>query len=331
MKETNQEFLSHCSDIDFGAVRLSAGEMKFYQKLNNEILLLCKSLPKSIQTDALLFYMDYSRVSFGERLNFFKYYFAPVWSTLYWLIYSQNGHRRLSQEDINCATTGHSMAMTLHSMDNHLYDGEIPVTHLSLLLRSQAWMIMNRAFSYLVDGNNERKEIVTRFINDYYSSISRLDGTEALNAYCARFLNQMATGFIAPVLVANRKNASNEFTQAIQAAYGSFGIAWRLLDDIKDIYTDMTRGVQSSIYSCLPKTQKIFWDKLRSDKLDNREDYTRVLFDYIVREDIIGTLKERIYRELLSAASIANDLNLKSLANEFLCLLRPFKSGQCKV
>ena len=137
MEDKLEDFLSSCSKIDFGSVDLSGREKEFYKEFNSEIISLCDSLPESIQTDALLFFMKYSGLSIGHKLDFFKNYYVPSWSIIYWLIHSERPNRRLTQEDIKNAKTAHSMAMILHSLDDHISDKEIPASHLTLLLRSQ--------------------------------------------------------------------------------------------------------------------------------------------------------------------------------------------------
>jgi hypothetical protein len=59
----------------------------------------------------------------------------------------------LDEGDVTNAVTAQSMAMFLHSLDDHLVDGQVSVTPLTLFLRSQAWTIMTRAFCNLADEN----------------------------------------------------------------------------------------------------------------------------------------------------------------------------------
>jgi hypothetical protein len=323
-----EDLLSSCSEIDFGDLNLSDGEKEFCNELNNEIISLCKSLPESTQTDASLFFMRYLRTSFGEELNFFRYFYVPAWSIIYWLIQSSPDDKGLEQKDIKNAKTAHSMAMFLHSLDDHLNDNELPVTHLSLLLRSQSWMIMNNALNSLAGGVDEGHEIVQGFIDDYYSSICGSEEIESLDRYCDLFRKQMATWLIVPVLMTKKMTTDKEFTSAIRTAYGSFGIAWRLLDDIKDIETDMMKSTHSSIYICLSEDIKNWWDKDTGEKIDKNSSYAKVILNYILENSVIDRIKERIRSELKSAASIANDYNITGLADEFRCLLSPLKNRQ---
>lgn len=328
MEDKIEDLLSPCSEIDFGDVNLSGGEKEFCKELSNEIILLCKSLPESTQIDALLFFMRYARTSFGEELNFFKNYYVPAWSIIYWLIESSHDDKALEETDMKNAKTAHTMAMFLHSLDDHLDDNELPVTHLALLLRSQSWMIMNNALNSLADGVDGGHEIVQGLIDDYYSSIYGSEEIESLDRYCDLFRKQMATWLIVPVLMTKKMTTDEEFTGAIQTAYGSFGIAWRLLDDMKDIEIDMMKGSPSAIYVCLSEDMKNWWDKNTGEKKEKNSGYAKVILNHILENSIIERIKERICSELESAASIADYYDMTGLADEFRSLLSPLKNRQ---
>jgi len=326
MEDRVNQLLSWCSEIDFGYIHRPKGENEFYRRLNSEIIVLCKSLPKSAQTDALLFFMQYSGVSLGQDLDFFGSFYNPSWSIIYWLIESTPNERRLTEKDIKNAITAHSMAMSLHSFDDHLDDNELPATHLTLLLRSQSWMIMKIAFSKLADGIDEGEKIVEDFIDDYYSSVQSSMEIKCLDSYCDLFRKQMATGMIVPVLLTKKMATSEGFTGAVRVAFEAFGIAWRLLDDIKDIETDMLKSSQSAIYICLPKKIKTFWDRFKEEKSDKKIDFTRIIMDCILENGVIKRIINRICSELELAASVADEHNITGLADEFRCLLKPLQN-----
>ena len=324
MEDKLEDFLSSCSKIDFGSVDLSGREEEFYKGFNGEIISLCESLPESIQTDALLFFMKYSGLSIGHKLNFFKNYYVPSWSIVYWLIHCERENRRLTQEDIKNAKTAHSMAMILHSLDDHISDKEIPASHLTLLLRSQSWMIMNNAFTRLADGVDGGYEIVQGFIDDYYSSIWDPEEIESLNSYCDLFRKQMATWLIVPVLMTKKMTTDKDFIDAIQSAYGSFGIAWRLLDDIMDIEEDIKKGAHSAVYFCLPENKKKLWDGGSGPDPKNEKGHYETVLGHIMDKRLVYRIKRRIIRELESAASISENHNMTGLAGELRSLLIPF-------
>jgi hypothetical protein len=324
MEDKIEGFLRLCSEIDFGTVRLSDGEKDFCRELNNEVVLLCNSLPKSTQTDALLLLMQYFQIPIGAELTFFSNYYAPSWSIIYWIVRSMPESKVLEAKDISNAKRAHGMALLLHPLDDHLNDNELPITHLTMLLRSQSWLIMNEALSRLADEVDDGIEIVRLLIDDYYSGVGGSKKIQSLDGYCERFKKQMATGFIVPGLIMKKMNVNQEFSHAVLAAYASFGIAWRLLDDINDIEADMMKGNHSAIYHSLPEDLRNQWAK---DVEYQNEGWAENIFDYIIKHRVIEKIKERICAELDSAAAIADDCNLTGLADELRSLLNPLKEN----
>jgi len=326
MKDKIAELLSSCSRIDFGDVDLQGEEKKFCHDWNRESILFCKSLPESTQTDALLFLIKFAKTSLG-KLDLFKMYYAPAWSIVYWLIKSGPDGKELGGQDIKNAKAAHFMAMFLHALDDHLTDRQLPVTHLSLLLRSHAWMVMNNALCSLASGVDNGQNIVRRFIDNYYFSIRSVEEIESLDCYCEHFRKQMATWLIVPFLMTKKMITDAEFSKAIQNAYGSFGVAWRMLDDIKDIGADLLNGAKSAIYVCLP-------EEIRNCRRRNSEgeirgqntSYVRAGLKYILQNNIIEIIKHRICKELESGASVLDNYGLTELASEFRCLYKPLET-----
>ncbi len=327
MKDRIRNFLHYCETVDFGKVELSTMESTFCQRFNNEILSLCKTLPQCIQSDSMLFLMQYSGLSLGDKLNFFSNYYSPTWSVLYWL--SRNGSLpagRLKIEHVKSAITAQSMAMFLHSLDDHLSDRQIPVSPLTLLLRNRAWTIMDRAFLDLADSIPAGKGIIRHFMDEYYSGIQSPNGLKSLDSYCDLFKRQMAIGMIAPTLLSLKINGSSVFTRKLQIAYRSFGIAWRLLDDIRDLGRDIEKGVKSSVYFSLPGRVRILWkNNVRTTRAVGKA-VTQTILIHILKNSLIDKIRKRICSELETAASIVEALKMIGLAREFRCLALPLRS-----
>jgi hypothetical protein len=328
MEEKISAWLTSCSETDFGEVRLSDEQQKFCHQWSDESILHYKSLPQSTQTEATLFFAKYAKTSINE-FNLFRMYYVPAWSIIYWLIQSNPDGNGLTAEDIQHAKTAHFMAMFLHALDDHLNDHQVAVTHLTLLLRSQSWMLMNRSLNSLAAKVDGGQRLASRLIDDYYASIENSKSIASLDSYCDLFRQQMATWQIVPSLMTRRLSDNEEFSVAIQRAYGSFGIAWRLLDDIQDIEADMANEIPSSIFVCLSQDMRQCWRTGNGAKKET-ESGTRAetVFNYILQNKIIERIKARICRELISAAAIADDYHLPGLANEFLCLLKPLDNPQ---
>lgn len=189
-------------------------------------------------------------------------------------------------------------------------------------------MIMNRAFDRLASDVERGPAIVHNFIDDYYASIATSGGTNSLGSYCDLFRKQMATCLIVPILLANRISTGKAFSRSIQAAYCSFGIAWRLLDDLQDLEKDMMKGVHSSIYVCLSEDLRRCWDKSTEEKKNQNNGYVQKLLRYVQKEGVIDRIKARTCSELDSAAAVADACSLPELAGEFRSLLKPLKEGQ---
>jgi hypothetical protein len=327
MEATIADLLSFSSLVDFGAVNLSREEEAFRGELNREMLSFCEHLPESMRTKAVLFLMEYLRSSFCGDLNFVNYFYPPAWSILFWLHQSCPDNRKLGPNYVKDAKTGHAMAMFLHAFDDHLTDGQLPVTHLALLMRTQSWMMMNRAFERLAREVPKGAAIVSGFIDDYYSSIATSDEIESLDSYCAFFRKQMATWLVVPVLMAKRIYANEESVRSVQALYSSFGIAWRLLDDLQDIETDMMKGIHSSLYICLPDGIRKRWDRIKVEKADGNGSSAGQVLNYVLASGTIDRIRKRIRSELKSAASRADSCDMTGFADELRCLLKPLKEG----
>jgi hypothetical protein len=319
------DLLSFCSLVNFGTVNLSREEEAFRGELNQEMLAFCKYLPKSMQTKAALFLIKYLHVSFNDGLNFINYFYAPAWSILFWLYQSCPNNRKLDPKYVKDAKTGHTMAMFLHAFDDHLTDGQLPVTHLALLMRTQSWMRMNLAFEKVASRVPKGAAIVSDFIDDYYSSMGTSDETESLESYCAFFRKQMATWLVVPVLMAKRIYADEKFARSVQAIYSSFGIAWRLLDDLQDIEKDLIKGIHSSLYTCLPGSIRKRWDRVKEERGNPNNGSAMHVLNYILVNGVIDRIKQRICSELESAACRADCCDMAGFADELRCLSRPLR------
>lgn len=314
MEDKIEKFLSECSELNFGVVELSGEQEEFFRKFHREIASLCDSLPESTRVDALLFLVEYLGMQFDGEFNFFKNYHASAWSIIFWLTRYGDDDGALSQEDIRNAIKAHSMALLLHPLDDHLNDGQLDATHLNILIRSQAWMNMNTALNRFADGVDRGREIIDGFLDDYYSSIDDSGDIETLDYYCDLFRKQMATWLTTPVLIAKKIAADEDFARDIRNAYGSFGVAWRLLDDIKDLETDMMEGEHSSIYLCLPGKIRRMWNR---DAAEKRGGLSDAILDHILRHDVVDRIEERMRKELDTAARIAEGRNMIGLSEEF--------------
>lgn len=307
--------------LRFGHVHPTDAVTAFGHEMNHEMMALLRSLPAATHAGAVVFFMQHFRTPFFPKFNYFRNYHPPSWSIIYWLGRMGADRGVLSSQDVHHSKTAHAMALFLHPLDDHLEDGQLPASHLHVLLRSQAWMRMNDALDRLAAGVAGGAEIVTGYINDYYASIGCPPDVETVDGYCHHFRKQMATGMIVPALLAGKLPHGRNFTQALTAAFGAFGIAWRLMDDLQDMEVDIAAGSHSAIYFCLPAEFLQLWDDRSQIEDEGRFERIR---SAVHANGVWENIKERIDVELAFAASTMEAIQMTGLAEELRDLARPF-------
>jgi len=309
----------------FGTVSLSTHELAFRHAMNQEMMDLLHSLPESMHTDAAVLLMAHFKTPFFPEFNYFQNYFAPSWSILYWLERLRpEGQSPLARVRRH-ALRAHAMALFLHPLDDHLHDGQLPASHLNLLLRSQAWLRMKTALEPLAAAVPDGDGIVGALIDDYYASIDAPPAAASLDGYCAHFRKQMATWMIVPKLLSAGIARDETLGRAVQAAYGAFGTAWRLLDDLQDMDTDLEGGCLSAVYYMLPPPIRPIWKRPSDGDAAGR---LQAIREAIRQGGIVDALQARIARELTSAAATLASHRLEGLARELQCLAVPFAEGR---
>lgn len=311
------------STIRFGTVELAPGLEAFRQALNREMTEFLYSLPAPTHADAAVFFMQHLGTRFIPDFDYFRHYHPPAWSVLYWIA-GRRAHRKSSPAEEGWARMAHAMALFLHPLDDHLNDGQLPATHLNLLLRSQAWRRMHAALEPLADAVAGGGAVVRGLIDDYYASIGTPPTIPTLEGYCTHFRRQMATWLIVPVLMARRQAADRSFAADLKRAYESFGIAWRLLDDLQDITADRVSGARSAVYYALPARLRPAWALGDASATVPRHD--RVA-DYLAVHAVHRTIQARIGNELAAAAALVAGLGMTEMAAELHALRRPFQKG----
>ncbi len=320
-----KSLLEQCAGIGFGEID-AGNAADFYRRLNGQVSDLCRSLPKSMQAGAMMFLMEYGRIRVGETLDFFKHYYAPAWSVLHWVTAGARASGTWSDKDTDDALCAQAMAMELHSLDDHLVDGGIPVSHLTLLVRSQAWRRMRDAIDRFCADLPGGSDIAHGLIDDYYSGITEEETPGDLDAYCELFRKQMATWVVMPVLTAMKTGGSDDFVAGLRRAYESFGIAWRLLDDLQDLGDDMADGTRSAVYLCLDDKGRALWDDRSRGKGKGADKRMDTICAMARDAKIPGMIAGRIVTELDTAAALAENIGLPGLAAEYRALVGPVRT-----
>lgn len=304
----------------FGRVNPTEAVAAFGHEMNREMMAFLRSLPASTHADAVVFFMQHFRTPFFPAFNYFRNYHTPSWSIIYWLDQMGADHGLLTPEDSRHARTAHAMALFLHPLDDHLEDGQLPATHLHVLIRSQAWLRMNAALDRLTAVVAGGTEIVKDLVNDYYASIGVPPKLETLDGYGDHFRKQMATGMIVPALLMAKMKCGSAFTGKLKTAYGAFGLAWRLLDDLQDLDVDMKTGSHSAIYFSLPPDIRQLWDQTSQNENAGICAKIRAI---VYNDGAWEAIRKRICLELASAASTMEEIQMTGLAEELRCLARP--------
>jgi hypothetical protein len=117
----------------------------------------------------------------------------------------------------------------------------------------------------------------------------------------------------------------DEFARSVQTAYSSFGIAWRLLDDLQDIEKDLIKGRHTSLYTCLPDKIRKGWDRVKDEKVNRNGGTAGQVLKFIFKNGLVDKIRQRICNELESAASLANTCDLTGFADELRCLSIPLR------
>jgi hypothetical protein len=312
-------FIRACASINFGRPAPREEELAFYRALNEAMVGFIRGLPAPMRPEAMLFCMRYAGINIGDPLDFFRNYHAPVWSAIYWIAAG-----RIESGLMRDGITAHAMAMLLHSLDDHLADGEMPATHLSLLIRSQAWLVMQEAlarFGGAVDGG---ADVCRELIDDYYAGISDTTLPGSIDEYRARFRKQMATGLIVPHLTAMMAKHGPRLATLVRSAGESFGVAWRFLDDIQDLGEDIRRGRCTAVYCLLPGEGRVLWDSICSDTgACAGNDSLRMLVSIMRENGTVPAIVRLVLEELERAAGYAEEAGLGGLAGEYQSLSGP--------
>jgi hypothetical protein len=133
----------------------------------------------------------------------------------------------------------------------------------------------------------------------------------------------MATWVVMPVLTAQKIGGDSEFIEGLRGAYESFGIAWRLLDDIQDLKADMADGTRSAVYVCLDEKGRALWDTGGQSNKSSTDKTSEKIYSLIQDESILKTIARRIVAELDTAAALAERIGLAGLAAEYRVLAGP--------
>ncbi len=295
------KILTACRGLTFGTFPLGNNRTLWQKAVNDEMTSLCRGLPKSQQASALIFLMNYSSISIGSEMNFFQNYFPPSWTILSHL--AAPG-KNPGPENFLPYIRAHAMAMFLHSLEDHLVDKEIPPDNLTLLLHGEAWHRYRSALKKIVGEDQARRKLVENHLDRYFASINSEPEEASIEGYCRHFRNQMATWTVTPLLMKEKK------VNDLAEAYESFGIAWRLLDDLNDLEDDILQGTRNACYYILEEQ----WRNLYDNQEDPR-DYDE-LIKHLTHAGHLETIISLVRNFLFKGSSAARRAGVPAFGEE---------------
>ena len=286
---------------DFAAVTLNPEQQELKQLLNRQIPELCTELPPAISSSAILYVTRYVAGGGLERfVNLFDKYYAPAWTPLYYLYHEIPDRSDLLEP----ALKAQALAMFLHLFDDHLVDGELPLDHVALQLRTVAFDRFTRHTNTVAARVRGGERIAAELLDEYFTGVTA-PPSASLDEYTANFRQQMATWTIQPYLAALPRGT--EFAHHLRAAYEAFGIAWRFLDDLRDAREDAASGERTAVYLALIADGREAWDRGDMDEVAHA----------MKRDDTRGRMLALIHEYMERAASTAREIGLEELAYEF--------------
>lgn len=328
MAHRSEEITEVCKNMAFGCVELSMGEKKFYADLNRQLVFLCNTLPEPVKHQATIFLFEYAGLTLGDEMDFFRFFHPPVWSIIYWIHNCDQCCRAPKTDEYIHSLIAHAMSLFLHSLDDHIHDGDIRASHLLLLLRSNAWILMNDSLKKLAEENPAEIDFIDSRINEYYAAILPEKKPESFEDYCALFKRQISTWIITPMLTIKKLICNDKFTADIKESYESFAVAWRLMDDLNDLEQDILDGTHNAVYYNMSAEGMAAWDSLYEGYpySNDPEKQIEEIFAAIRDDKVVEKTVNRICGELKKASEIAEKHGINGLSGQYCALAAPLKS-----
>ena len=303
--ETLQEA---CAALEFQPVELDSSRRSLRTTLNQQLPLLCQAMPTPMQGAAIrdlqAAYAGHSPLGLAK---FFDKFYAPTWTVLHWL----HCVRPLTDTMFGFAVEGQAMAMFLHLLDDHLADGQLAASHLRLQLRTEAWGRYRDCAHRLSLALDPTRAVFDDCTTRYFATIDDSTVVNDLMAYESRFAGQLATGLVIPLLLARHAGIGQSM---VREAFEHFGVAWRLLDDLRDWASDANDRACSAIWYMLDSGGRELW---RLSSHAGPDPLAQHLLDRQVPQELASRMRDR----LLRAASAAESVELRGWASEFAQLL----------
>ncbi len=310
--------VAQCATINFGKVSLNADQTEALAIMNRQIVDLCRTMPAPLRDSGLLaIQQNFTGFQLTNLMNFFTKFYVPSWSLIYWM---QQAQPHLSEAELAQALRAQGLAYFLHMLDDHINDGQIPVSHLLLQLRTHTWVTFTSIAAQLAQPIAAGESIIQTTLDRYFSGIHHPPEVDNIEAYANLFRQQLSTTLVIPLIVAHRTGCA---IAPLQQAYEEFCIAWRLLDDLRDCVADTFAGQKSGIYYLLTPEYQRLWANCQGQ--DQTAESWQLLQAVLQQQGVLQNLMVHTIERLYQAQSAAEAAGLSGYAQEMTALALPLR------
>ncbi len=305
--------------LAFGTPALPPALLALRHTLQAQLNTSLARLPPVLQEEAQGIIAGYS----GPSKDFFGLFYQPVWSFLHWVV--ATSAEPVSPSIVDDACTAQALGLFLHLWDDHLCDGQLPTTQLTLQVRTDAWATYLAAASRLAQQVGASQAEVDWHVSTYLSAIHVAEPIDNLGDFCARFERQIAIWTLVPRLI-GRTVSGTQAGEELATVLRAFCNAWRLMDDLQDVEDDVLAGVESAAWQVLDGPGRSAWSvcHAQSKALGHlHPESWALLLQRMHDTGCIAHLLAQTYGWLESAAQLAQANHWHQLADEIRAH-RPF-------
>jgi len=300
------------SDLDFGAVAVGEGLANLKKDLHQALLDSFSSIPDSFQAEMHELLDAYC----GTRQDFYRLFYVPVWSFLHWIPYPRSVDES-GYGTVRLAVQAHALSLFIHLWDDHLSDSQLPPDMLRIHSRTTAWQqFVASAHELCRDFGLDPNQVewaCSTYLKATHRPIMCLDLTE----YEEQFRKEVAIWTLVPRLVGS--SLQPEAGEALSRIIEQFAIAWRIIDDIQDIHSDIAGHKKTAVWMELPVEGRLVWESCRKSIAACGElppEEWSLLTRHILESGCLDRLLQRIQLLLRGSADAARAQGWHSLAVE---------------
>lgn len=192
----------------------------------------------------------------GEATEFYRLFYQPVWSFLHWV--AARATPSIPPSAMDDACTAQALGLFLHLWDDHLCDGQLQTTQLSLQVRTDAWVAYLAAARRLAQHVGAPQRLVDDHVATYLTAIHIPERIDSLVDFCGRFERQIAIWTLVPHLLGPAIGGT-QVGDDLAHMLTAFANAWRVMDDIQDVDDDVLAGIESAVWQVLDAAGRQAW------------------------------------------------------------------------